>query len=644
MQPAAHPRSSESWFTSEWRSDAEIAAHLADLNDEQVRAVLSDHDGTFWRGHPNAPATFRAVLTKLMPQEQPGALLAESRRWIDGWQLPEETARRLWREAVGVVCTNADVALEEVASLIRGRSADDIHATLEAFVDARPAVSIEDARAQAEQFLVAAGLQMDETLKERVKSTVVSAWLIRAPEEALKLAAGTEAVAIREALHEPLRRLRALDPKAAARLLKMASEFQVYPEAVGETAFIAGFTPEEIRGAFEDAPQKTRLRYLDMYASRADEMAPDILVAMASLFSAEELVPEASGNGLSQYGPNAVIRALAERDPAACERWLAPLDATLRQELLGNVMDFPALFDAPFARFYLDRAERREEVTKHPYEFRQAMRTLGKADPELALSYLDRLPATHGAVAEREIRMHQFATLMRDDFDGAMAIAANAAEPLRENLLIVALSDRYSYDPQGAMQWAATSLEPKFQKMLEVHVTSTNFDVSGEEQYHRLVSLGAPESVIMWSVALFAQRSALSEPERAGALIKQLTNEETQAETAEILVSQWAEHDPAGAADWAATLPPGPTLDIVAEEIVKNIYAQPDDAIAWSAAISDPVTRDGVVEALIKKWAMNDPRVAERLAGDAPVSEAQRAKLLQMIANTPRARREAKGL
>src|SRR5690606_29687580 len=103
------------------------------------------------------------------------------------------------------------------------------------------------------------------------------------------------------------------------------------------------------------------------------EMAPEELIKLASVFSAEELVPKASGNGLSQYGTNALIRALVERDPAECERWLASLEPELREEVLGNVMDFPALFDAPFARFYLNRGGTGLVATTRPYEMRRAI-------------------------------------------------------------------------------------------------------------------------------------------------------------------------------------------------------------------------------------------------------------------------------
>lgn len=644
VESIAHEEPVPSFFAAEWRSQEEIDGRVASMDDVQVRRLLQDQDGRFWRAHPNAFATFRAALTKLVAREQPLGLLTECAAWIDGWKLPEALSRRLWRAAVAVVCSRTEVDINDLASLVRNRSKEHVLATLEAFLEARPAASVKAALAQVEQYLAAIGLLADEAFGSRAKALVISAWLIRAPDEALELAAAADPTAMREALHEPLRRMRALDPKGAGRLLRMASEYQVYPEAIGETAFIAGFTPEEIREAFKDAPLKARLRYFDAYASRADETAPDVLVTMASLFPVAELVPEASGNGLSQYGTNALLRALAVLDPAACERWLEPLDAKLRQKLLENIRSFPALFDAQFARFYLDRAETREAATVQPNELRRAIRAVANEDPELALSYLDRLPADHRAAAEKEIRRGQVASLARDNPAEAMAMAESAPEPLRKNLIAFALGQQFVDDPEAAMRWLAKVESPEFRKSLEVHLATLDTRMSGEARYSRLLSLGAEESLVRMSVYFAVQSSALSEPERAGALIKRLTNPELQGEATQFLVSQWAEHAPEKAAAWAATLPPGPARDAAADMVVKRIPEQPDIALAWAAAISEPGLRHGVVEVLIRSWANVDHRIAERLADAAPVTDEQRAMLFELIANTPRARREAKGL
>ena len=141
----------ESWFTGEWRTTEEIDACVAELTPEQIRALMENHDGTFWRGHPSASEVFRAVLLKLLEQEQPLTLLAECLEWIDRWQLPAATSKRLWCEAVSVLSSTREVDLAGLAALVRGRRSEDIYTTLEVLLETRPAASIEAALAQSER-------------------------------------------------------------------------------------------------------------------------------------------------------------------------------------------------------------------------------------------------------------------------------------------------------------------------------------------------------------------------------------------------------------------------------------------------------------------------------------------------------------
>ncbi len=640
------PDTDAGWLASAWRTEEEIAARVGALGLQETRSLLHEIEGVFWRGHPNGAETFRHAIGNLMKGVPPHVALAEVRSWLDQWQCPKPAWQRLWREAVAIACAHPDFDRSTVAALMRGRSEDEIFGTLQAVLEARPAASAKEALAEALAFIAAAGVKDDEALKAKAQAFVCETWLIRAPEQALRLAASTDRDAIRYAFHEPLRKMRALDPEGAKQALRMASELGVYPEAIGETAFMAGFSPEELRTAFAGASPENLRRYVELYASRAHQMAPSELADIASVYSAKDLVREASGAGNSQFGTFAVIHALRERDPVAFEQWLALLEAKVRRMLLDEVLAYPALMDTGFARFYLEEAGAGSEIVAPGTDLHRVILAIAEEDPDNALSLLHRVPEDHRASAERSIRARQIEKMLIANPDEAMDLAEIAPARLRHDLLGFALARRYEEDPVGAERWLQTVQEPELRRFLEIHLEATGAAdpaASVLERCDRLLSMGASPEEFAVALNGVIHSSPWLDPERAGSLMLRLPSAELQATYTEIVTSRWAARDPAGAAAWTATLSPGPNQDRAAAAIMYAIQNQPVDALAWASAVTNPQLRFESVKTLVTAWAMADLGVAERLVGDAPVTAEQRRALEAVLASTPQARREGRG-
>lgn len=141
-----------------------------------------------------------------------------------------------------------------------------------------------------------------------------------------------------------------------------------------------------------------------------------------------------------------------------------------------------------------------------------------------------------------------------------------------------------------------------------------------------------------------------------------LTDESFRAGMASQLATRLASKDPAGAAKWAQALPAGDTRQKALTEVVgrwanqdavaagsylqqlgsapefdsaRQRYAQetvrkdPDGALTWAAAITDPKQRTSTMEDLVRSWMRRDQPAAQEWVAKSPLlAEDTRAKLL----------------
>lgn len=163
--------------------------------------------------------------------------------------------------------------------------------------------------------------------------------------------------------------------------------------------------------------------------------------------------------------------------------------------------------------------------------------------------------------------------------------------------------------------------------------------------------------------ASLAQSWAIYDPQKAAEWALSLTDPSLQNSTMASAVGSWATDNPAAAAEWVLTLPqgdlrnrqvaqvtrswalyepvqaadwllaqhpPSPGLDLAVQGLVGSVVrTDPQGAILWASAISDPRVRSSTIYSACQQWMRNDPQKASVYIATAPLTPAQRARLMR---------------
>ena len=154
------------------------------------------------------------------------------------------------------------------------------------------------------------------------------------------------------------------------------------------------------------------------------------------------------------------------------------------------------------------------------------------------------------------------------------------------------------YDPQQAMQWAASLPDPVMRK------ATMNSAIS------------------VW---------AADNPTAASAYALTIQDSELRSRQIAQVTQSWAKYDPVRAADWLlAQHPPSPALDPAIQGLVGTVVqSNPEGAVMWAATISDPRLRTRSIISASREWMRSDPAKAGAYIAIAPLSPDQKARLLQ---------------
>ena len=100
------------------------------------------------------------------------------------------------------------------------------------------------------------------------------------------------------------------------------------------------------------------------------------------------------------------------------------------------------------------------------------------------------------------------------------------------------------------------------------------------------------------------------------AWIEAITDEPTRIAAADKFASM-AGYNSHRLSEWAATLPPGGTYDVVAGRLADSIASEePDSAFAWAASIGSGEKRMAGLVHAVRSWRESDPLVAMQAIRD----------------------------
>lgn len=153
------------------------------------------------------------------------------------------------------------------------------------------------------------------------------------------------------------------------------------------------------------------------------------------------------------------------------------------------------------------------------------------------------------------------------------------------------------YDPLRAAQWAASLSDP----------------------YLRNATMNS--AIGMW---------ASDNPTAAAAWVMAISDPQLRTREIAQVTQAWARYDPVKAADWLlAQRPPSPTLDPAIQSLAGTVMkSNPQGAVMWAAAISDPKTRNSTIMSISREWMKSDPASASAYIANSPLSPNQKNRLL----------------
>ncbi len=103
----------------------------------------------------------------------------------------------------------------------------------------------------------------------------------------------------------------------------------------------------------------------------------------------------------------------------------------------------------------------------------------------------------------------------------------------------------------------------------------------------------------------------MSDPERGAEYLLQNAEPDNKSQTYQIIVSQWASHDPNKAGAWLGAQPQTPELDSARSSFATQVaHRDPESAMAWANTVTDENQRAHAVGQVFETWKRNDEAAA----------------------------------
>ncbi len=243
----------------------------------------------------------------------------------------------------------------------------------------------------------------------------------------------------------------------------------------------------------------------------------------------------------------------------------------------------------------------------------------------------------------RQHMLHEVASQWAEkDPSAALSKLRQTTDEWLKLSLINALSNRArkTSDPDLAAEIAATFPAP-FTAQGQTTVSDVYRTIAAREP-DRAKSLlaGDLDAASKVSIAeVLATQQAIYDPAGAITWAAQQTEQPVQEKAMLSAVSSWADADAYAASEWLSSQPAGPLREAAVQGLVQRIgMSSPDDALQWVATMTNPEQRGTAQMNILLSLLQTDFSKVKRLADEIPLSTQQQQMLQQMIKS-----REARG-
>lgn len=346
-----------------------------------------------------------------------------------------------------------------------------------------------------------------------------------------------------------------------------------------------------------------------------------VLLVRSDLVAAGELVAKLVVDQPEEWWePLALVAgAKAKADPAEAMRWISPV----AESMLGDV-DSRQEFAQALAAVY-------SWIPADPQVLHRFATETGPISPHFNL---DDLIAYSGTFDRQGPRHHDAL---------ARGLLELPPDQLRDEMLVGVIEHWGGDYPSAALEFAVALPDGELrqaamQKMLGDHRTPAPVLLSLMEELdgaalpwqavQRLARempdqaiahvAGLPRGERSTTMAVLAIAGVLGQHNMAAgeAWIEAITDEPTRIAAADKFASM-AGYNSHRLSEWAATLPPGGTYDVVAGRLADSIASEePDSAFAWAASIGSGEKRMAGLVHAVRSWRESDPLVAMQAIRD----------------------------
>ena len=445
------------------------------------------------------------------------------------------------------------------------------------------------------------------------------------------------------------------DPEAALAWARALDKSDGQQNAiVSVVGVMAQKDPEQVSGLIDElvTPQQ-RSSLLQTIASQWIQKDPE--AGMAWL----ESLPSSQARA---YAYNSAIYQVMQQDPDRAIELVDKIPLNNRNHMIPQLASSWAQKDLPAAREWVMSLESNEQNNA----LNSMFGTWAKEDPASAIEFLE-----SDASADLQYRSNLFSTLTGqwaiDDrgaaLDWAQGIedettrrsalggiynqwagsspeeaAAHLAElgdPVARETLISSLAGQWSNnDPEAALAWF-DQLPAEDRDQVGGNIAqslSYAMPDKAAEWFDRLVDAAAGDEEKLRSMAHsasnIASQWAQHDPQAAVQWADGLEDPQMRSDALGRVASTWVQFDPLGTSTWLREIPEGDVRDNAAEQLVSQIsHHQPAAAFEWAESISDPDKRFNSVRNVFNNWRHRDKAAAkaafESLTGLTPEQHEQ---------------------
>ncbi len=349
-----------------------------------------------------------------------------------------------------------------------------------------------------------------------------------------------------------------------------------------------------------------------------------------------------------------VVKTWAKKDGAAAEAWISQLPSGATRKVLEREVG-QALADSDPAAAMAWAAKCQDSYISQ-FIFKAALPKYAASDLSGALQAIDGMAA--GKIRDSAISEAASALSRGGDSKGALQFFARLPSGPERNVAAGAIFYHMGTSaPRAALDWlvangslAGNGLDGTIQAWLaqspDEALSWAKALPSAENRDAALSSIAqiyiAKDTA--QAEALFTQLTPDGQGRLAEPMIRQLVARdldqarqwaetlhpgEAQAIAFSYVADGWYKQDPAAAAQWLKTLPNGQGRDSAISAYSDALEPKdPAGAMAYALSISDELNRNSEIDSLVQRWMYRDPEAARGWITKSPLSEEQKAHLL----------------